>query len=1077
MKNKTGRVRGINKFLINFSFFICIFLTSFSKNEVTTIEALPQREKANLDIEVLKIKTEKITGVIYENENKIIFDFKDLKKAAEKKRIVTDSNNYEIFILENLDNAATYMKKNEKFKMNRVFEQGVKLRNGEKIKLKNISYSLIEQNREKVLEVSYDLKPETFYLGVLNNKNGMVEKIYRAEFTQEKTAVHSNIGSITDFTYNISNNGNIIIDSNWSGDYTSAPITIRFEQKTNSESQLFPVITLGDESIWKKENHNGGLPVESSREGIEVEFNNTAIVGKMKPQLRYKTSNPSGNIGQNRKIYYHNILGDSTNKIAIGAYETNKNEFIEVELNIKIDASTIEEIKSYVSNVPGTNGLVEIPYKSLGISNQISLIIGNSSGNGYYNIPGENLTNNRITLSYPKIYIRKEPDKYNNYFGYNIKGLKDHIIDENEIDNFSENFYIISLGRVSVEKKATEVGTDLAPAIGLGTQSDWQYYNEWINNNNNTIVNANFDEVPNISINIGEKKSIYPYLKRISNSGFLFQKKLKRDIGIDKENRSVTLATYEKKATKAIIDTEIKIALPNETLKSIQKYAYTKNEDIVEIPYSNNYKISLIPSSANNGNTHIYIPNTSLGEVREILYPKIKFKKKSENQNSTGNFEYDYKLNNLEIGEKDLIDNGDLDKVSGFIDFKQKSMSSNDKQIPMIALGTKTNAPNGYLFNQNTTSVNRNSYIAHYGNNTLKTYPYLKDLKGGVIEGNSTIQGGVQNSSENSNLGIWVYSNNSREEVFAKLAIKIKNEDKTKFLFHVREVKAMDVSLQTEEKIGFVQGSYSDNKYKFPLDLDSTRIVEVFYPHLVIKKDLIINENIEIEFKNSYTERTRVDFDIAGNPNNQSVEVNLNFGQFMNGLELNDGTLEITDESNNNLISMVMNPSGDTNATIQKPNLNMNINYNKNGLVSLYLNEWTGNSHTLKIIHKEKSGLIRRQYTVKLKTPGPTFEVISAQNLDFGTVLKGDNSKTAASKIVIKNLSSSPLTLKTHADKVELINGNSKITASDFLISEETKDGNTENSYFILNGKLTNTSTATIEGEHIGYIHLNVNLN
>lgn len=1068
-------MRGINKFLINFSFFICIFLTSFSNNEVTTIEALPQREKANLDIEVLKIKTEKITGIIYENEKKIIFDFKDLKKAAEKKRIVTDSNNYEIFILENLDNAATYMKKNEKFKMNRVFEQGVKLRNGEKIKLKNISYGLINQDREKVLEVSYDLKPETFYLGVLNNKNGMVEKIYRAEFTQEKTTAHSNTGSISDFTYNISNNGDIIIEPNWTGDYISAPMTIRFEQKANSESQLFPVIALGDEAIWKKENHNGGLPVESSGEGIEVEFNNSSITGKMRPQLRYKSSNPSGNIGQSRKIYYHNILRDSANKIAVGAYETNKNEFIEAELSIKIDASMIEEIKSYASNVAGANGLVEIPYKNLGISNQISLVIGNSSGNGYYNIPGKNLTNNKITLSYPKIYIRKKLDEYNNYFSYNIKGLKDHIIDENEIENFSENFYIISLGRVSVERNAAVSGSDLSPAIGLGVKSDWQYLDERINNNKNTIVSAVFDEVPNIFINIGEEKSIYPYLKRISNGGYLFQKKLKRDIGIDKENRSVTLATYEKSSNTATIVTEIKVALPREILKSIGEYAKTKNEDIVEIPYSNNYKISLIPSSANNGNQQIYIPNTALGEVREILYPKIKFKKKSDNQNSTGHFEYDYKLNNLEIGEKDLIENNDLEKESGFVHFQQKSMSSNDNQIPMIALGTKTDAPKGYIFNQNTTSVDRDSYIAHYGNDTLKTYPYLKDLKGGVIEGNSTIQGGIQKSSDNSNLGIWVYSNNSREEVFAKLAIKIKNEDKENLLFHVRKINAMDVSLQTEEKIGFVQGVYSNNKYEFPIDSDLTKIVEAPYPHLVIKKDLIINENIEIEFKNSYTKGTRVDFDIAGNPNTQSVEVNLNFGQFMNGLELNDGTLEITDESNNNLISMVMNPSGDTNATIQKPNLNMNINYNNNGLVSLSLNEWTGNSHTLKIIHKENSGLIRRRYTIQLKTPGPTFEVKSVEVLDFGTVLKGDNSKTATSKIVIKNLSSAPLTLETATSEVKLNNGDSEITAGNFSISEETKDGNTGNSYFILNGQLTDTSEAT-EGEHKGYIRLNVNL-
>lgn len=1067
MKNKTGRVRGINKFLINFSFFICIFLTSFSKNEVTTIEALPQREKANLDIEVLKIKTEKITGVIYEKEKKIIFDFKDLKKAAEKNKIVTDSNNYEIFILENLDNAATYMKKNEKFKMNRVFEQGVKLRNGEKIKLKNISYSLIEQNREKVLEVSYDLKPETFYLGVINNKIGLVEKIYRAEFTQQATQLST--GSINDFNYTTSNNGAIIIEPNWTGDYTSTPMTIRFEQKSNSNSNLFPVITLGNENIWKKENHNGGLPVEGSEKDIEVAFNPNSITGKMIPQLKYKNSNPSGNIGQSKKIYYHNLLENSVNKIAIGAYETSKNEFIETELTIKIDAATIEQIKSYASTVNADkNGLVKIPYKNLTNSNLISLVIGSSEGNGYYNIPSKNLSNNRFEISYPEIYVRKIRDDYAEYFSYNISSLKDHIIDESNISaSINRNYYTVSLGTITVKQKKGANNKDRAPTIGLGSQIEWSYSGDL--HDVGTI-----SQISNIFLNIDSREQIYPYLVKTYIDGKLFKKAITRDVGIDSKTKAVTLAAYGSVET---LTGEVKIAIPEDLLTKIQNYAYSKDEDIVEIPYFADYKISLIPSSKaySSKDYTISIPDKSQGEVREILYPKIKFKKKSGNQNSTGNFEYDYKLNNLEIGEKDLINNGDLDKVSGFIDFKQKSMSSTDKQIPMIALGTKKNAPLGYLFNQNTTSVNRDSYIANYGNSTLKTYPYFKDLKGGVLEGESPIQGGVQKSNENSNLGIWVYSDKGREEVSGNLAIKIKNENKKDFLTYIRDIKSKNVELITEEKVAFIQGSYSNSKYKFPMDSDSSRIIEIPYPSLIIIKDIVENNDIEIEFKNNYIKGEEVKFDFAGNTTNPNIKVNLNSGQFMNGLELNDGKLEIAYD-NNQLISMDMNASGETKVTIQESKLNMNITYNSDGLISLSLNEWNGNSHILTITHKEKSGLIRRQYTVKLKTPSPTFEVISAQDLDFGTVLKGDNSKTATSKIIIKNLSGNPLTLKTSKTEVELTNGDSKITAGNFLVSEEIKDSSNGESHFILQSQLINTNTSTLEGEHNGQFYLNIEL-
>lgn len=1068
-----GRMRKINRWLITLSYFICIFFTSFSKDEVTTIEALPRRERANLDIEVLKIKTDKITGIIYENEKKIIFDFKELKKEAEKKKIITDSSSYEIFILENLDNAETYMKNNEKFKMNAVFERALKLRNGEKIKLKNISYGLIDQDREKVLEVLYDLKPETFYLGILNNKTGLVEKIYKTEFSNQ--SIQLNNGSLSDFSYSLNNRGDIIIEPNHIGDYISNPMTIRFEQKYNNDSELFPIIGLGDETVWKKENHNGGLPVEGTMDSIEVGFSNTSITGKMYPQLKYKNSNPSGNIGQTKKVYYHNILGESSNKIAIGAYETSENEFVEAELTIKIDASTIEEMKSYVSKATAnSSGLVEIPYKSLTSSNQISLVLGSSEGNGYYDIPSKNLSSSKINLSYPKIYMRKTSDNYEKHFSYSIAGLKDHIIEESAIESISGNYYLISLGTVYVKQELGATDKDRVPTIGLGTKSDWEYKNK-VNKNTNTTVQG-IDEISDIYLNLNEKIKIYPYLIPKTWSDKLFRKTMK-DIGVDSNKRSITLASYGGVET---ITAEVKIAIPKAELEKIKSYADSKSEDIVDIPYSNDYKISLIPSSATITSSArdkiLTIPDTSQGEVREVLYPKIKFKKKTGNENTIDNFIYDYKLNNLEIGESELIENNDLERETGFVSFQQKSLSSKDTMIPMIALGQKENAPRGYQFNSNSTVIDRDSYVANYSTN-LRTYPYFKDPTGGILEGSNPVYGGMQKSNDNSNLGVWVYSNAGKEEVSAKLALKIKNEDKKDFLKYAREIKSERVKIITDEKVAFVQGSYTSNKYKFPMDNNSSRITEVNYPNITVVKDIIINNNIEIEFKNSYKKGERVNFDFIGNSINSNVEVKLNSGQFMNGLELNDGILEIS-SGDNKLISININTSGETIATIQESKLKMDVIYNSNGLASIILHEWLGNSHVFKIIHKEKSELIRREYTVKVLTPGPVFEVISKEDLDFGTVLRGDNSRVATSKITIKNLSGNQLALTpiTTEGKVELRNGDSIIKAGNFSVTEELKEGNGEESYFILEGKLVETNTSTLEGEHNGQFYLNIYL-
>lgn len=389
MKNKTGRVRGINRFLINFSFFICIFLTSFSKNEITTIEALPQREKANLDIEVLKIKTEKITGVIYENEKKIIFDFKDLKKAAEKKKIITDSNNYEIFILENLDNAATYMKKNEKFKMNRVFEQGVKLRNGEKIKLKNISYSLIEQNKEKVLEVSYDLKPETFYLGVLNDKNGMVEKIYRAEFIENKELDDYRI-------YNGRLIKEIIIDDRTSieADLVVLLGTITyFFSNDSSNPKALSAIGIGTENEWEYSVKDWTNITTRPVDIINIPL---VIGGSVHPYF----SNP--NSESNNLLVKKTFTNSYDKYITLAAFGQ-----ITAQLKICIPKEVVQNIKDYASH-PEHNDkdFVEILYNG---THSISLI-PSSEGPGQsgknISIPNK-IFGNVIPIEYPKIKFKK----------------------------------------------------------------------------------------------------------------------------------------------------------------------------------------------------------------------------------------------------------------------------------------------------------------------------------------------------------------------------------------------------------------------------------------------------------------------------------------------------------------------------------------------------------------------------------------------------------------------------------------------------------------------------------------------
>lgn len=75
----------VKKIIYSFLFF-SLFTIVFSQEEIMTVETLKRKKEATLDIEVTKIKSIPLLGIIDEENKKIIFDFKELKAEAKRKK-------------------------------------------------------------------------------------------------------------------------------------------------------------------------------------------------------------------------------------------------------------------------------------------------------------------------------------------------------------------------------------------------------------------------------------------------------------------------------------------------------------------------------------------------------------------------------------------------------------------------------------------------------------------------------------------------------------------------------------------------------------------------------------------------------------------------------------------------------------------------------------------------------------------------------------------------------------------------------------------------------------------------------
>ncbi|MGL5950158.1 MAG: hypothetical protein ACRCZH_01895, partial [Cetobacterium sp.] len=302
----------------------------------------------------------------------------------------------------------------------------------------------------------------------------------------------------------------------------------------------------------------------------------------------------------------------------------------------------------------------------------------------------------------------------------------------------------------------------------------------------------------------------------------------------------------------------------------------------------------------------------------------------------------------------------------------------------------------------------------------------------------------------------------------------------------IRRINQQNFTLKSidSEQLNYVVSTSNGNQFKVPYENQNTsdNVTRRKYPSINVSKEIVAN-NLTLEFTSGYQKGKDIFFDTDGTTEEKNIKTKTtgsHLQYFMTGTPFK-GTLDITGNlsgfsgipigENGSSSELTLNLSKDSKTAVLK------LSYGNNGAVKMRLESWTGQGEfDFKIIHREESGLIRRTYNIKVKTPS-LFEFVSVGSLDFGTILRGESDDEANAEIKVSGLTSSNLRLVTQSETIDLIKegSSSKVTVGGFLISPKIKNTSGEEIYNI-NARILDSWDATESGEHIGNLYINAEI-
>lgn len=156
-----------NKFFVGLFFLITTLSSShFSpENEIKIIETLPRKERVTLDIEVTKIKSQPIVGVLDKNNKHITINFSNIKNSKQYK-IITEESSFSLFITNNLDNLSSYSS------------------NKSKLNKKVFPKYTFEKIDDKVIKINFEEQPDKLYIIILNKNTDTIHNVFKVNIEE-----------------------------------------------------------------------------------------------------------------------------------------------------------------------------------------------------------------------------------------------------------------------------------------------------------------------------------------------------------------------------------------------------------------------------------------------------------------------------------------------------------------------------------------------------------------------------------------------------------------------------------------------------------------------------------------------------------------------------------------------------------------------------------------------------------------------------------------------------------------------------------------------------------------------------
>lgn len=428
--------------ILKYIIFSLILTLSLSGGEV--IETLPTRERAEMNIEVTKVFSEKLDALLDESNKEITLNFKE---------VPVDESQFEIFLIENLNSLPSYSVSKGGRKALEVIKNGARLRAGSKITTGKLSYFLDRSRGERALKIQYEEKPEKLYLGVLNKSTNTIAKVFNINYDTPITYA----GAITHFYNGLANetemkfedNGNFVDSTKFYPITHSSSIDIAMDNHSGTSFRLSAII--GGHSL----NLNGGNTIEngSVTRFIQPKVKVDNLEGELPIKLNLLSDLPSSNI----QIFNHKMHpNDSSSIIALRGTTLS----LKVKFQPSIDLDIIKKAR--------TVNKKEVPLvwsTTTGQINQIALPKADWNNSG--SIPHSN--NNRTEVApYPPLKIVKNQTTHSGTIEFSSRT-------ESIIKNISDSNFFKGLkykGYVGIFNTSTDTNALVYSAVSGEGVSD-----------------------------------------------------------------------------------------------------------------------------------------------------------------------------------------------------------------------------------------------------------------------------------------------------------------------------------------------------------------------------------------------------------------------------------------------------------------------------------------------------------------------------------------------------------------------------------------------------------------------------